>query len=67
MYNYDEKSQKVNIFFQPKELQQFLPPAKAGGFPCRTKMKMSIIFIYFMLAIPPLPKGKGFLATRRLT
>ena len=30
-------------------------------------MKTSIIFIYFMVSIPPLPKGKGFLATRRLT
>ena len=29
-------------------------------------MKTSIIFIYFMVSIPPLPKGKGFLDTRRL-
>ena len=39
MYKYNEKSQKVNIFFQQKECRQFLPPAKAGGFPCRTNMK----------------------------
>ena len=49
MYKYNEKSQKVNIFFQQKECRQFLPPAKAGGFPCRTKMNIKRIDTEFVV------------------
>jgi hypothetical protein len=60
---------KSIYFFQQEEYRQFLPPAKAGGFPCRTKMNGKLVddITYGMvqvdpqwwMPIPPIPVDKN--------